>query len=112
MPSRGSPVELLDDLATACLQVRAARPDLIVVDIDLRGALGLIQHLKGDPTTRAIPILAVCGRDGGAGFDALNAVADGFVRDGEVAVLRQELTALLRLNDAAETTPVPPAKEG
>ena len=42
----GTEVEVKDDIADAFVWVRTTGPALVVLDIDLRGALGLIQHLK------------------------------------------------------------------
>jgi CheY-like chemotaxis protein len=48
--------------AEAALEsVKASRPDVILLDLNLRGmnGLALARSLKADPDTRAIPIVAV-----------------------------------------------------
>src|SRR5437667_5116008 len=63
-------------------RIRAERPDVIVLDINMPGTTGLelCAELKGSPATREIPIVLLTGSDSGMSADAKRAGADAFVR--------------------------------
>jgi len=63
-------------------RIKAARPDVIVLDIKMPGTTGLelCAELKGAPETKDIPIVLLTGSDGGTSADAKRAGADAFVR--------------------------------
>lgn len=52
-------VEPTSDLATALDLARAVAPDLLVVDIDRRGAIELVGALAEDPLTAPVPVIAL-----------------------------------------------------
>jgi cyclic di-GMP phosphodiesterase len=70
-----------EDAAAARRKVRSAKPDVIVLDINMPGTTGLelCAELKAAPATRDIPIVLLTGSDGGTGA-AAKAGADAFVR--------------------------------
>jgi putative two-component system response regulator len=63
-------------------RIRAARPDVIVLDVKMPGTSGLdlCAKLKESPATRDIPIVLLTGADGETSADAKRAGADAFVR--------------------------------
>jgi response regulator RpfG family c-di-GMP phosphodiesterase len=63
-------------------RIRAARPDVIVLDVNMPGTTGLelCAELKESPDTRDIPIVLLTGSDGGTTADAKRVGADAFVR--------------------------------
>jgi response regulator RpfG family c-di-GMP phosphodiesterase len=63
-------------------RIRAARPDVIVLDVKMPGTTGLelCAELKAAPATRDIPIVLLTGSDGGTSADAKRAGAEAFVR--------------------------------
>jgi len=63
-------------------RIRAARPDVIVLDVNMPGTTGLelCAELKADPATREIPIILLTGSTGGTSSAAKTAGADAFVR--------------------------------
>jgi len=63
-------------------RIHAARPDVIVLDVNMPGTTGLelCAELKGSPATSGIPIVLLTGSDGGTNADAKRAGADAFVR--------------------------------
>jgi cyclic di-GMP phosphodiesterase len=66
-----------DGAAAARRRIRAARPDVIVLDVNMPGTTGLelCQELKADPATREIPVLLLTGSTA-----AKRVGADAFVR--------------------------------
>ncbi|MGZ4316145.1 MAG: HD domain-containing phosphohydrolase [Gaiellaceae bacterium] len=70
-----------EDAATARRKIRSARPDVIVLDINMPGTTGLelCAELKGSPATRDIPIVLLTGSEGGTSAAAKKAGADAFV---------------------------------
>jgi len=63
-------------------RIRAARPDVIVLDVNMPGTTGLelCAELKGAPATREIPVVLLTGADGETSADAKRVGADAFVR--------------------------------
>jgi len=70
-----------EDAATARRKIRSARPDVIVLDINMPGTTGLelCAELKAAPATRDIPIVLLTGSEGGTSAAAKKAGADAFV---------------------------------
>jgi putative two-component system response regulator len=71
-----------EDAAAARRRIRSARPDVIVLDINMPGTTGLelCVELKAAPATRDIPIVLLTGSEGDTGAAAKKAGADAFVR--------------------------------
>jgi cyclic di-GMP phosphodiesterase len=71
-----------EDAAAARRRIRSARPDVIVLDINMPGTSGLelCVELKAAPATREIPIVLLTGTEGGTDAAAKKAGADAFVR--------------------------------
>src|SRR5438874_9847024 len=63
-------------------RIRAARPNVIVLDVNMPGTTGLelCAELKADPQTSDIPIILLTGSAGGTSAAAKRAGADAFVR--------------------------------
>jgi response regulator RpfG family c-di-GMP phosphodiesterase len=63
-------------------RIRAARPDVIVLDVNMPQTTGLelCEELKADPLTREIPIILLTGSEGGTTAAAKRAGADAFLR--------------------------------
>jgi response regulator RpfG family c-di-GMP phosphodiesterase len=70
-----------EDAATARRRIRSARPDVIVLDINMPGTTGLelCAELKAAPATCDIPIVLLTGSDGGTSAAAKKAGADAFL---------------------------------
>ncbi len=71
-----------EDAASARRKIRGARPDVIVLDINMPGTTGLelCAELKAAPATRDIPIVLLTGSEGGTDAAAKKAGADAIVR--------------------------------
>ena len=71
-----------EDAAAARKRIRARRPDVIVLDVNMPGMTGLqfCAELKGADATNDIPIILLTGSDGGTSAAAKRAGADAFVR--------------------------------
>jgi response regulator RpfG family c-di-GMP phosphodiesterase len=71
-----------DGAETARRRIRAARPDVIVLDVNMPGTTGLelCQEIKADPATRDIPVILLTGSTGGTSAAAKRVGADAFVR--------------------------------
>ena len=71
-----------DSADAARKRIRATRPDVIVLDVNMPGTTGLelCVELKGDPKTSGIPIILLTGSQGGTSAAAKRAGADAFVR--------------------------------
>ena len=63
-------------------QIRAARPDVILLDVNMPGTTGLelCAELKGAPATKDVPIVLLTGADRGTTTAAKKAGADAIVR--------------------------------
>jgi putative two-component system response regulator len=70
-----------EDAAAARRKIRSARPDVIVLDVNMPGTTGLelCAELKAAPETREIPIVLLTGSDGSNSARARKAGADAFV---------------------------------
>ena len=71
-----------EDAAAARRKIRSARPDVVVLDINMPGTTGLelCAELKAAPATRDIPIVLLTGSEGGTEDAAKKAGANAFVR--------------------------------
>jgi response regulator RpfG family c-di-GMP phosphodiesterase len=71
-----------EDAAAARRKIRSARPDVIVLDVNMPGTTGLelCAELKPAPATRDIPIVLLTGSEGGTEAAAKKAGANAFVR--------------------------------
>jgi response regulator RpfG family c-di-GMP phosphodiesterase len=71
-----------DGADAARRRIRAARPDVIVLDVNMPGTTGLelCVELKADPRTHDIPIILLTGSSGGTSAAAKRVGADAFVR--------------------------------
>jgi response regulator RpfG family c-di-GMP phosphodiesterase len=71
-----------EDAAAARRKIRSARPDVVVLDINMPGTTGLelCAELKAAPATRDIPIVLLTGSEGGTEAAAKKAGANAFVR--------------------------------
>jgi response regulator RpfG family c-di-GMP phosphodiesterase len=71
-----------DGADSARRRIRASRPDVIVLDVNMPGTTGLelCEQLKADPATSDIPIILLTGSDGGTSAEAKRVGADAFMR--------------------------------
>ena len=71
-----------ESAAAARRRIRSARPDVIVLDVNMPQTTGLelCAELKADPATSDIPIILLTGSTGGTSAAAKRAGADAFVR--------------------------------
>ena len=71
-----------DGADAARRRIRTARPDVIVLDVNMPGTTGLelCEELKGDPRTHDIPIILLTGSTGGTTAAAKRVGAEAFVR--------------------------------
>jgi response regulator RpfG family c-di-GMP phosphodiesterase len=71
-----------DGADAARRRIRTARPDVIVLDVNMPGTTGLelCVELKGDARTRDIPIILLTGSSGGTSAAAKKVGADAFLR--------------------------------
>jgi response regulator RpfG family c-di-GMP phosphodiesterase len=71
-----------DGADAARKRIRAARPDVIVLDVNMPGTTGLelCAELKADPATSDIPIIFLTGSTGGTSAASKRVGADAFVR--------------------------------
>ena len=107
---RGYRVNTATDGAEALASVAKDRPDLIMLDLNLPKIDGweVCRRLKGDPATRAIPIIMLTAAHAnvddaeiGLGLGADEYVAKPFVR----AVLLHNVERLLGREPSEETNP-------
>jgi DNA-binding response OmpR family regulator len=107
---RGYRVNTATDGAEALASVAKDRPDLIMLDLNLPRIDGweVCRRLKGDPATRAIPIIMLTAAHAnvddaeiGLGLGADEYVAKPFVR----AVLLHNVERLLGREQSEETNP-------
>ena len=70
-----------EDAAAARRKIRSARPDVIVLDVNMPGTTGLelCAELKAAPETREIPVVLLTGSDGSTSAQAKKVGADAFV---------------------------------
>jgi len=71
-----------DGAAAARRRIRSARPDVIVLDVNMPGTTGLelCEELKANPATREIPVILLTGSTGGTSAAAKRVGAEAFVR--------------------------------
>jgi cyclic di-GMP phosphodiesterase len=71
-----------DGADAARRRIRAARPDVIVLDVNMPGTTGLelCEELKADPGTSDIPVILLTGSSGGTTTAAKRVGADAFLR--------------------------------
>ena len=71
-----------DGADAARRRIRTARPDVIVLDVNMPRTTGLelCEELKADPRTRDIPIILLTGSTGGTSAAAKRVGADAFLR--------------------------------
>ena len=71
-----------DRAESARRRIRAARPDVIVLDVNMPGTTGLelCEELKTEPATKSIPVILLTGSTGGTSAAARRVGADAFVR--------------------------------
>jgi cyclic di-GMP phosphodiesterase len=71
-----------DGAESARRRIRAAKPDVIVLDVNMPGTTGLelCAELKGRAATRDIPIILLTGSNGGTSAAAKRVGADAFLR--------------------------------
>ncbi|MFL5950219.1 MAG: HD domain-containing phosphohydrolase [Gaiellaceae bacterium] len=71
-----------DGADAARRRIRAARPDVVVLDVNMPGTTGLelCLELKADPATSDIPVILLTGSTGGTSTEAKRVGADAFVR--------------------------------
>lgn len=78
----GYSVELADSSAAALSAIRASRPDLILMDIQLAGedGLDLTRRIKSDSATASIPIVALTAHAmAGDSQEAIAAGCNGYI---------------------------------
>jgi response regulator RpfG family c-di-GMP phosphodiesterase len=71
-----------EDVPSARRAIAGHHPDAIVLDISMPGVTGLeyLRELKGDVTTREIPVVLLTGSDSTTNGDAKSAGADAYMR--------------------------------
>jgi response regulator RpfG family c-di-GMP phosphodiesterase len=71
-----------ENAESARRKIRAARPDVIVLDVNMPGLTGLelCAELKGSAKTKEIPIVLLTGTSDSTSVEAVRAGADAFVR--------------------------------
>ncbi len=113
----GLTVTVAADGGAALAALAGARPDLVVLDLDLPVVSGfrLLEVLKGDPATAAVPVLVVTALDFAEARAAVQAGADALLpKPFDAAVLAAGAARLLAgaaaPPDGAATTPPNPER--
>jgi len=100
LETAGYQVATTGDGASALAQVAAARPDLVILDLQLPSVDGwaVLRQLRGDPGARALPVLAITGVDVERGDEVLTAGANEFLtKPFSLTVLESTVRRLLQL---------------
>jgi DNA-binding response OmpR family regulator len=81
LAAAGLAVAVVPDGGAALAALDRARPDLVVLDLELPGVSGfrLLEVLKRDPATAAVPVLVVTALDFAEAKAAAQTGADGFL---------------------------------
>lgn len=61
LEARGHTVDAATNVEEAVLALRGPRPDVILLDVQIPGGGGevVLQHIRGDPGTARVPVVAV-----------------------------------------------------
>jgi len=104
LEAAGYQVATTGDGASALAQVAAARPDLVILDLQLPSVDGwaVLRQLRGDPRARALPVLAITGVDVERGDEVLTAGANEFLtKPFSLTVLESTVRRLLQSGASA-----------
>ena len=104
LEAAGYQVATTGDGASALAQVAAARPDLVILDLQLPSVDGwaVLRQLRGDPGARALPVLAITGVDVERGDEVLTAGANEFLtKPFSLTVLESTVRRLLQSGASA-----------
>jgi signal transduction histidine kinase/ActR/RegA family two-component response regulator len=99
LEAAGYQVAAAGDGATALAQVATARPDLVILDLQLPNIDGwaVLRQLRGDPGGRALPVLAITGVEVERGDEVLTAGANEFLtKPFSLTVLESTVRRLLQ----------------
>jgi PAS domain S-box-containing protein len=104
LEAAGYQVATTGDGASALAQVAAARPDLVILDLQLPLVDGwaVLRQLRGDPGARALPVLAITGVEVERGDEVLTAGANEFLtKPFSLTVLESTVRRLLQAGASA-----------
>ena len=104
LEATGYQVAAVGDGATALAQVASARPDLVILDLQLPTVDGwaVLRQLRGDPGARALPVLAITGVEVERGDEVLTAGANEFLtKPFSLTVLESTVRRLLQSGASA-----------
>ena len=104
LEAAGYHVAAVGDGATALAQVASARPDLVILDLQLPTIDGwaVLRQLRGDPGARALPVLAITGVEVERGDEVLTAGANEFLtKPFSLTVLESTVRRLLQSGASA-----------
>jgi len=104
LETAGYQVATTGDGASALAQVAAARPDLVILDLQLPSVDGwaVLRQLRGDPGASALPVLAITGVEVERGDEVLSAGANEFLtKPFSLTVLESTVRRLLQSGASA-----------